>query len=327
MPARAQPHQISASWATPATGTDQNLPEADVAARRPGEDEEGDHHHVHQDRRGGGEGEAAERVEDAGEERGERDEEDVGEGDAAVGDREGEALVAGEARGHRVDEGGHEDPAEGDEEDEHEGEAGEGVAGEALGVLAGLDLLGEQRHEGEVEGALGEEAAEHVRQGEGDEEGLRHRAGAEEGRHQDVAEEAEDAGDEGPGADAEEGREEADSGLAHGGGTALAVSAFAGEWQIVGGLATSAGRRVRTGAITARGSDVSGDRAAALLRTRAQMVKPLILHDCPSRANPLLGGRNSFRQLGAAAMTARRRDSRVLRLLSAWSFRPKRSLT
>ena len=55
-------------------------------------------------------------------------------------------------------------PSDG-EEDEHEAEAGERVAGEALGVLAGLDLLGEHRHEGEVEGALGEEAAEHVRAG------------------------------------------------------------------------------------------------------------------------------------------------------------------
>ena len=91
-----------------------------------------------------------------------------------------------------------------------EAEAGERVAGEALGVLAGLDLLGEQRHEGEVEGALGEEAAEHVGQREGDEERLRHRAGAEEGRHQDVAQEPEDAAEHRPGADAEERRQEPD---------------------------------------------------------------------------------------------------------------------
>ena len=241
IPARAQPHQISASWATPATGTDQNLPEADVAARRPGEDQEGDHHDVHQDRRGGGEGEAAEGVEDAGEEGGQRDQQDVGEGDAAVLDREGEALVAGEARGHRVDEGGHDDPADDDEEDEHEGEAGEGVAGEALGIVAGFDLLGEEGDEGEVEGALGEEAAEHVRQGEGDEEGLRHRAGAEEGRHQDVAEQSEDARDQRPGADAQEGGEEADCGFLHVLDACPAVSAFAGEWQMAGALAMAGG--------------------------------------------------------------------------------------
>ena len=74
--------------------------------------------------------------------------------------------------------------------EQHEAEPGERVAGEALGVLAGLDLLGEHRHEGEVEGALGEEAAEHVRQREGDQERLRHRPGAEQRRHQDVAREA-----------------------------------------------------------------------------------------------------------------------------------------
>ena len=215
MPARAQPHQTSASWATPATGTDQNLPEADVAAGPPAEDEEGDHHHVHQDRRGGGQREAAEGVEDAGEERGQRDQDDVGEGDAAVLDGEGEALVAGEAARHREHEPGHGDLAGDGEEDEDEAEAGEGVAGEALGVLAAFDLLGEERHEGEVEGALGEEAAEHVRQGEGDEEGLRHRAGAEERGHDDVAGEAEHARDERPAADAEEGGEEADATLLH----------------------------------------------------------------------------------------------------------------
>ena len=215
MPARAQPHQTRASCATPATGTDQNLPEADVAAGPPAEDEEGDHHDVHQDRRRGGQGEAAERVEDAGEERGQRDEDDVGEGDAAVLDREREALVAGEARRHGEDEPGHGDlPGDGEEE-EDEAEAGEGVAGEALGVLAALELLGEERDEGEVEGALGEEAAEHVRQREGDQEGLRHRAGAEERRHDDVAGEAEDARDEGPGSDAEEGGQEPDSNRFH----------------------------------------------------------------------------------------------------------------
>ena len=32
MPARAQPHQTSASWARPATGTDQICQQADVAA-------------------------------------------------------------------------------------------------------------------------------------------------------------------------------------------------------------------------------------------------------------------------------------------------------
>ena len=210
MPAFAQPHQTSASWATPATGTDQNLPEADVAAGPPADPEEGDHHHVHQDRRGGRQREAAERVQHAGEERGQRDQDDVGEGDAAVLDREREALVAGEAARHREDQPGHQDLAEDGEEDEHEAEARERVAGEALGILAALDLLGEHRHEGEVEGALGEEAAEHVRQREGDQEGLRHRAGAEQRRHQDVAGEPEHAARHRPPADREEGGQQPD---------------------------------------------------------------------------------------------------------------------
>ena len=208
--ARAQPHQTSASWATPATGTDQicqrpmSPPVQQPISRKA---------IITRFIRIGaaaGEREAAERVQHAGEQGGQRDEQDVGEGDAAVLDREREALVAGEAAGHGEHQPGHGDQADEDEEDQHGGEAGERVAGEALGVLAGLDLLGEHRHEGEVEGALGEEAAEHVGQGEGDQEGLRHRAGAEEGGHQDVAREAEHAAEHRPGADAQERRQQPD---------------------------------------------------------------------------------------------------------------------
>ena len=210
MPMRAQPHQTSASCATPGDRHRPDLPEADVAVGPPADQQEGDHHHVHQDRRRRGQREAAERVQHAGEQRRQRDEEDVGKGDAPVLDREREALVAGEAARHRQHQPGHGELAEQGEDDEHGGEAGERVAGEALGVLARLELLGEHRHEGEVEGALGEEAAEHVGQREGDQERLRHRAGAEEGRHQDVAQEPEDPAQHRPGADAEERRQQAD---------------------------------------------------------------------------------------------------------------------
>ena len=192
-----------------------DLPEPDVAARPPAEDEEGDHHHVHQDRRRRRQREAPERVQHAREQRRQRDEEDVGEGDAPVLHRQREALVAGEAARHGEDQPGHGDlPGDGEEE-EHEAEPGERVAGEALGVLAGLDLLGEHRHEGEVEGALGEEAAEHVRQREGDQERLRHRPGAEQRRHDDVPREPEDPRHHRPGADAEEGGQEPDSNRFH----------------------------------------------------------------------------------------------------------------
>ena len=115
-------------------------------------------------------------------------------------DREREALVAGEAARPcaSTSQGMAIWPAMVKSE-EHEAEAGERVAGEALGVLAGLDLLGEHRHEGEVEGALGEEAAEHVRQREGDQERLRHRPGAEQRGHQDVAREPRHPRQHGPG--------------------------------------------------------------------------------------------------------------------------------
>ena len=68
----------------------------------------------------------------------------------------------------------------------------------ALRVLAGLELLGKERHEGGVERPFGKEAAEHVGQREGHEEGLGHRARAHERRDQDVAKEAENAAHQGP---------------------------------------------------------------------------------------------------------------------------------
>ncbi len=210
IPARAQPHQTSASWATPETGTDQNLPEADVAAAPLAVDQERDHHDVHQDRRRRREREAAERIEHAREERGQRDQDDVGEGDAAVLDGQREALVAGKAARHREHEERHRDLADDGEDDQHGAEAGERVAGEALGVVAGLHLLGEHRHEGQVERAFGEEAAEHVGEREGDQESLCHRAGSEVSGHQDVAGEAEDAAEHRPSADAEEGGQQPD---------------------------------------------------------------------------------------------------------------------
>ena len=58
-----------------------------------------------------------------------------------------------------------------------------------------------ERHEGRVEGALGKQAAEQVREAEGDEEGVGDRPGAERGGDEDVADEAEDAARRGSAAD------------------------------------------------------------------------------------------------------------------------------
>ncbi len=61
------------------------------------------------------------------------------------------------------------------------------------GVFAGLELFGKHRHEGHVERAFGKEPAEHVGQGEGDQERLGHRPGAKVGRDHDVAHKAQHA--------------------------------------------------------------------------------------------------------------------------------------
>ena len=68
-----------------------------------------------------------------------------------------------------------------DQQQQDEHQAGQRFLGECARRLAALALqaLGEQRHEGGVEGALAEQAAEQVGKTEGDEEGVGHRAGAE----------------------------------------------------------------------------------------------------------------------------------------------------
>ena len=73
----------------------------------------------------------------------------------------------------------------------------------------GLDLLGEERHEGGVEGALGEQPAERVGKLEGGVEGVGDRPGAERGRHQHLAREAEHAAHQRAGGDSREFLDEA----------------------------------------------------------------------------------------------------------------------
>ncbi len=57
----------------------------------------------------------------------------------------------------------------------------------------GVQTLGEERDEGRVEGAFGEQAPEHVGHAEADEEGVGDGRGAEHGGDQHVADEAEHA--------------------------------------------------------------------------------------------------------------------------------------
>ena len=117
---------------------------------------------------------------------------------SGVGAEAGRQAVHQERHGDLGDDGQRQD---------HEHQAGQRLLGEgARGLLAlALELLGEQRHERRVEGALAEQAAEQVGEAEGHEEGVGHRPGAEHGGDQNVAHEAEHAADHGQAADGGEG--------------------------------------------------------------------------------------------------------------------------
>jgi hypothetical protein len=73
-----------------------------------------------------------------------------------------------------------------------------------LGLAVTLQGAGEQRHEGGVERPLGEQPTEEVGQLEGDEEGVGHGAGADQGGDRHVAQEAEHPARHRPAADGEE---------------------------------------------------------------------------------------------------------------------------
>ncbi len=156
--------------------------------------------------------EALERIEDARLQRHQRDEQQVGEGDARELDRQTERLgivaQAGRQCGHDV---GHEDDHQRRERQQDRNQRRLRLARELQRrrPAAIVQRAGEQRHEGLVEGALGEQAAEEVGQLERDEEGVGHRPGAGDGGDHHVAGEAGDAAQQGEAADRGDGAGEA----------------------------------------------------------------------------------------------------------------------
>ena len=152
-------------------------------------------------------GEAADGVEHTAHQDDQRDQRQIGEGDAGELHRRRKAHgIVGKTRRHQPHHRRHEDEGEDQQHELGEDEEGEDPVGEdQRGVLPALGRdLGEARHEGGGEGALGEDGAELVGNAEGDEEGIRQRPGAEDrGEHQ-VAHEAEQAADEGDRRDRED---------------------------------------------------------------------------------------------------------------------------
>ena len=154
---------------------------------------------IEQDGSAGRGGEAAIGVEDAGKQRLDRDESEIGTGDAGQRDGEIEAdRIVGEARREQTDDLWREEQSERERDEvEHDQRSGD-LVGEELrrrqtSLLEGARI---SRHEGRGEGTFGEDGAEMVGQPESDEEGIGHRPGAEDRGHDHVADEAGEARDE-----------------------------------------------------------------------------------------------------------------------------------
>ena len=166
-----------------------------------------DHREVEQDRRRRGRRKAAERIEDAAVERHQRDQQQIGKGDARELDREREALaVVREARRQHRDHRRREDQRDREQHRLHDEQQREDAVGEQLRRV-GAGLLADARiggHEGGVERAFGEDRAEMIGQPQRHEEGVGDRARAEDGRQHDVAHKAGDARQQREAADRED---------------------------------------------------------------------------------------------------------------------------
>ena len=160
-----------------------------------------DEHDIEQARGEGRHGKAPKRVQNAGIERHQRHAEQKRQRDAGKQDGEVEfGRVVGKARGEQQHEPRHDELAEEREDDEGKRQSGKGLLGEGAGPLLSalaVKALGEQRNEGGVEGAFGEQAAEQIGDAEGDEEGVGDRPGAQHRGDQHVADETEHAAPDG----------------------------------------------------------------------------------------------------------------------------------
>ncbi len=172
-----------------------------------GERERQDERQIEQDRRRGGGGETLQRIEDAAVERHQRDQQQIRKGDARELDREREASrILAEARRQHVDHRRREHQRDRQQHDLARQQQREDAVGEQRGALRAALLAdaGIGRHEGGIEGALGEDGAEMVGQPQRHEKGVGHRAGAQHRRQNDVADEAGDAREQRKSADRED---------------------------------------------------------------------------------------------------------------------------
>ena len=165
-------------------------------ARRRKEHRDGErchHGHVEQNRRGGGRGEAGERVENAAVERHQRHEQQIRKRDPCQLDRQREtARILGKARREQRDHFRSEDQRDDDQKADAAEEDGKYPVGEELCRISSALMADARvsRHEGRVERALREDRAEMIGKSQRNEEGVRNRSGSEHGRQHDVADKA-----------------------------------------------------------------------------------------------------------------------------------------
>ena len=146
------------------------------------------------------------RVENAAPERHQRDQQQIGKGDARQRDRERELLrLARKARRQQFDDLRREQQRQRQQHDLRREQQREDAVAEQrrrLGSALGADArIG--RNEGGIERAFGKDGAEMVRQPKGDEERVGDRPGAEDRREHDVAQKAGEAREQRKAADGE----------------------------------------------------------------------------------------------------------------------------
>ncbi|MCY1530354.1 hypothetical protein D9M68_655380 [compost metagenome] len=158
----------------------------------------GDHRHVEQHRRGRRHSKALPGVQDAGRERHERHEGDVGKHPARHEDGGIEPFLA-QTAGHGPHQHRRAQHTQHAGERERPGQHGGNLVDhQARGVVALLLTRTRQhRHECLAESTLGEEAAQQVGNAEGDVERVGQRTSAKGGRHEQFAHQSRDAGSEG----------------------------------------------------------------------------------------------------------------------------------
>ncbi len=180
---------------------EQNAPSRGVAGigEQGREKQRGDDRQVEKNGRAGGGGEAVIGVEDAGEQRLDRHEREIGEGDAGERDGKVEARrIVHEARSEHAHDPWREQQRKSQEHEIDGDQSRRDLIGEELG--GGKPRLFQGARIGRDEGCrkrpFGEDGAEMVGKAEGNEKGVGHRAGAEDCRHDHVADKTREARDE-----------------------------------------------------------------------------------------------------------------------------------